>query len=157
MNWLVHFLTFRVVLAFIVGIITGQFVNWLNYRWRMKKNPGTVVRRSYWEAVIGLTAVVVLVWIMVATQQARNCALTLNTSLQVEINAGKIEREAFQNAVAMQQKLPPEIQSLPNDDPAKKAATKPIEDYYFGEVARAKQMREDNKGAQDAAREACGT
>ena len=157
MNWLTEFLTFRVVIAFILGILAGQLANWLNYRWRLRKHPDTVVKRSYWETVIAVTSIVVLVWIMVTTQQARDCALTLNRSLEVEIAAGKIEREAFQNAIGMQQKLSPEIQALPNNDPAKRAAVKPIEDYYFGETAKAAKLREDNAGAQAQAREACGT
>jgi hypothetical protein len=94
---------------------------------------------------------------MVSTDQARSCAITLNTSLQVEIVAGKMEREAFQNGVVQQQSLPQEIQDLPQNDPAKKAAMKPIEDAYFKRVAEAKKLRDDNAGQQAAARRACGS
>jgi hypothetical protein len=67
-----------------------------------------------------------------------------------------MEREAFQNAVAAQQTLPKEIQDLPQQDPVKKAAMKPIEDQYFSEVAKAKKIRSENAGARNAAQRACG-
>lgn len=155
-EWIQHTLTFGVLMGFIIGLFAGQLANWIQYRYRMKKNPEKVVKRSSWEAVIGVMVAVTLVWIMISTQQARNCAITLNTSLGVEIVAGKMEREAFQNAVATQQTLPKEIQDLPANDPAKKAAMKPIEDSYFKQVAAAAKIRNDNAGAKDAAQRACG-
>ncbi|UOW93099.1 hypothetical protein SEA_NOSHOW_31 [Mycobacterium phage NoShow] len=155
-EWISETITFPVVLAFVLGIFAGQFANWCNYRRRMKKHPETVVKRSYWEAVIGVLVTVVLVWIMVSTNTARNCALTLNTSLTVEITAGKMEREAFQNAITQSLSLPPEIQNLPNNDPKKIAVTKPITDAYLAKVAEARKIREDNAGVRDAAQRACG-
>jgi hypothetical protein len=155
-EWIQRTLTFGVVMGFIIGLFAGQIANWAQYRYRLKKNPDKVVKRSNWEAVIGIMVAITLVWIMVSTQQARNCAITLNTSLEVEITAGKMEREAFQNAVAAQQTLPKEIQDLPQQDPVKKAAMKPIEDQYFSEVAKAKKIRSENAGARNAAQRACG-
>lgn len=155
-QWITHTIPFPVVLAFVIGIFAGQFVNFCNYRWRMKKHPETVVKRSYWEAVVGILVTVVLVWIMVSTNSARNCALTLNRSLTVEITAGKMEREAFQNAITKSLQLPPEIQNLPNNDPQKIAVTKPITDEYLAEVAKARQIREENASVRDKAQRACG-
>jgi predicted PurR-regulated permease PerM len=156
MDWLTENLTFGVVIAFVVGIFAGQLVNWLQYRYRMKKNPEKVVKRSSWEAVIGVMVAVVLVWIMVSTNSARTCALTLNSSLTVEITAGKMEREAFQNAITQSLSLPEDIQSLPQEDPRRVAATKPITDQYLAKSAEARKIREDNAGVRDAAQRACG-
>jgi predicted PurR-regulated permease PerM len=156
MNWLLHTLTFPVMMAFIIGMLAGQIANWVQYRMRLRKDPSKVVKRSSWEVVISLMAIVVLAWIMVSTNQARNCAITLNKSLSVEIQAGKTEREAFQSAITQSLQLPPDIQALPNNDPVKQAATKPITDKYLAAVAEANKLRTDNQGAQDAAKKACG-
>jgi predicted PurR-regulated permease PerM len=155
LNWLTHIITLPRILAFVLGMIASQVIGWYVNRKRMQR--GLPCKSSGTNTVVGVVIVLAMVWIMVATQQARNCALTLNKSLSVEITAGKMEREAFQNAVAMQQNLPPDVRDLDNNDPAKKAAMKPIEDFYFSEVAKATKIRNDNKAATDAAQKACGT
>jgi predicted PurR-regulated permease PerM len=157
MNWLTHTLTFPVVLAFVIGILAGQTANWIQYRMRLRRDPTKVVKRSSWEAVISLLAVVVLVWIMVATNQARNCSIRLAVSQANENAAGKLERDAFQTAITKSLALSPEIQALPNNDPAKIAATKPITDEYLATEKRANDMRTSNAANVAAANKACGT
>ena len=149
-------ITFKVVVSFTIGILCGQIGNWLNYRWRKHKRPDTVVQRNFWEAVVGIVTVVVLIWIMIATQQARNCAITLNTTLQVEITAGRMEREAFQTAVVQRQNLPQDLRGLPDSDPRKAIVLKPIEEAYFKKIAIATKLREDNKEVRESAQRACG-
>jgi hypothetical protein len=158
LNWLAAHITLPYILVFIVGLLAGYAINWyMCYRKFKKQGKVMTSKRDGFNIIVGVVIILAMVWIMVSTQQARNCAITLNKSLSVEITAGKMEREAFQNAIAMQQKLPKDIQDLPDNDPAKKAAMQPIQDFYFGEVNKAKKIREDNKAATDAAQKACGT
>lgn len=156
MNHLLERITLDRVLILIVGMALGLALGYL-VDWHAKKKGKPVRRQSPLNVFAAIVILLTMVWIMVSTNQARQCAINLNTSLQVEITAGKMEREAFQNAVTQQQLLPKEIQELPQTDPAKVAAMKPIEDYYFGEIAKAKKLREDNAGKQAAARRACGS
>lgn len=158
LNWLAAHITLPYVLVFVVGLLVGYAINWyVCYRRNKKAGGPMATKRDGFNTIVGIIIILAMVWIMVSTQQARNCAITLNRSLQVEVTAGKMEREAFQNAVAQQQSLSPAVRDLDNADPVKKAAMKPIEDKYFSEVAKAKKIRDDNKAATDAATKACGT
>lgn len=157
MNWLTQTLTFPVVMAFVVGILTGQMANWIQYRTRLRRDPSKVIKRSSWEVVISLLAVVVLVWIMVATNQARNCSIRLAISTSAETSAAKIERDAFQVAITKSLAQPADIRSLPNNDPRYRAAMQPITDEYLSAVNKASQLRRQNEANAAAANRACGT
>jgi predicted PurR-regulated permease PerM len=157
MNWLTHTLTFPVVLAFVVGILAGQTVNWIQYRMRLRRDPSKVVKRSSWEAVISLLAVVVLVWIMVATNQARNCSIRLAVSQANENAAGKLERDAFQTAITKSFAVPADIRDLPQNDPRYRAAMQPITDEYLAAEKHANDVRAANAVNVAASNKACGT
>jgi predicted PurR-regulated permease PerM len=157
MNWLAHTLTFPVVLAFVIGILAGQTVNWIQYRMRLRRDPSKVVKRSSWEAVISLLAVVVLVWIMVATNQARNCSIRLAVSQANENAAGKLERDAFQTAITKSLAAPADIRALPQNDPRYRAVMQPITDEYLAAEKHANDIRTSNAANVAAANKACGT
>lgn len=158
-NWLTEHLTLPYLLVFIIGLLLGYGINWWVCRRKAKKDPANAKepKRDGFITIVGFIIIITMVWIMVSVDQARNCAIRLNTSLQVEITAGKMEREAFQNAIAQQQLLPVDVRDLPENDPVKRAAMKPIEDYYFSETLKAKKIREENAAAAESARKACGT
>lgn len=156
MSELIDRITLDRVLILIFGMALGLALGYL-VDWHARRKGKPVRRQSPLNIFAAIVILLTMVWIMVSTQQARNCAINLNTSLQVEITAGKMEREAFQNAIAAQQLLPKDVQDLPQTDPAKKAAMKPIEDAYFDQVAKAKKLRADNAGKQAEARRACGS
>lgn len=148
--------TLPVILSFIGGVFAGQFVNWLQYRWRIRKDPTHVVKRSHWESVIAVLIVVVLVWIMYTTQQARNCALRLNNSISEEQRLSKIERDALQNLIFAAVQPPPDIAVLPQDDPRKKEWGQQLGAQYVAVVQDAARQRVANQAAQNEARQACG-
>jgi hypothetical protein len=152
-----HVVTIATVLAFIAGLMSGQLVNWVQYRWRIKKHPETVVKRSYWEPVIAVMVVVVLVWIMVSTNQARNCAVQLNNSISNEQAISKIERDALENLLFQAISPPPDIANLPQDDPRKQAWGKELGSQYITQVQTAARKRGENQVLADQARKACGT
>lgn len=156
MSSLIDHITLPYVLTLIAGLILGASLGYLA-DWIQRKRGKPATRQSAVVPVAALVITLTMMWIMVSTGQARECAITLNRSLQVEIVAGKMEREAFQNAVVAQQSLPKDIQDLPENDPAKKAATKPLRDTYFAQIAAAKKLRDDNAGRQAAAQRACGS
>lgn len=157
MNWFANTLTFPVVLAFAIGIFAGQAANWVQYRMRLRRDPSKVVKRSSWEAVVSLLAVVVLVWIMVATNQARNCSIRLAVSQANENAAGKIERDAFQAAITKSFAVPADIRDLPQNDPRYRAAMQPITDEYLAAEKHANDVRTSNAANVAAANKACGT
>lgn len=152
-----HVITLSTVLAFVLGVLAGQFINWVQYRWRVKKHPDTVVKRSYWEPVIAVMVVVVLVWIMVSTNQARNCAVRLNNSISNEQAISKIERDALENLLFQAISPPPDIANLPADDPRKQAWGRQLGTQYVGQVQAAAKQRGENQAVADEARKACGS
>lgn len=149
-------ITLSLVLAYIAGIMSGQFANWLQYRWRMKKNPGSVVKRSYWEPVIGVMVAAVLVWIMVSTNQARNCAVQLNNSISNEQAIAKVERDALETLLFQAISPPPDIATLPQEDPRKQEWGKQLGTQYITAIQAAAKKRGENQALADAARKACG-
>ena len=155
-EWIQDTLTFKVVIGFIIGLLAGQLANWAQYRYRLMKDPSKVVKRSSWEAVIGIMAVITLVWIMVSTQQARNCAIALNVAVGQEQVIAKIERDSFAKAVTQSMAVPAEIQALPQNDPVYKKYMDPIRDEYLASTMKAREMREANQANQEAAEKACG-
>jgi hypothetical protein len=142
------------IFSFCLGMLAGQGISWGVNRWRVKN--GKEPSPSTFNAVVGVVIIAAMVWIMVATQQARNCALDLNVAVSNEQEIDAIERNAFQNAIADSLRLPAEIRNLPNNDPRRKAVTDPIQERYLVEVARAQQMRKDNQAIQDKAHDSCG-
>lgn len=154
LNWIIDAITLPRIIAFVLGLLAGQLISCVVSQHR--RRTGREPTKSTLNNVVGVVIIVAMVWIMIATQQARNCALTLNKSLQVEITAGKMERESFQNAITKSLTLPKEIQDLDQQDPRRKAFTDPIRDQYLAEQKRAAKLREDNQVTQQKAQKACG-
>lgn len=155
LNWIAEIITFPRIVAFVLGMLAGQGLSYGVNKYRVAK--GKTPSPSTLNAVVGVVIIAAMVWIMVATQQARNCAISLNVAVANEQAIAKIERDSFAQAIQKSLTLPPDILALPQNDPRRMALTKPITDQYLAETARAAQMRTDNQGVQDAAKRACGT
>lgn len=157
-NWLVQHLTLPYVLTLVVGLLLGYGINWF-VCWRKFKNDPTAGRagRDGFTTIVGLIIVIAMVWIMVSVTQARNCAIQLNVSTSAETAAAKIERDAFEGAIAKSLAAPAEIRALPQNDPAYQAYMKPIQTEYLTALAKANDMRKRNETVQSAAAKACGT
>lgn len=153
-NWLIEVITFPRILAFILGMIFCQLIGWYVDRRRVKK--GLPAKSSGANAVIGTVIILTMVWIMVSTQQARNCAINLNVAVAAEQDAATLERNGFQQAITESLSLPPDIQALPTNDPRRKALTDPITAEYMKKVNAANKIREASQDDQEAARKACG-
>lgn len=155
MNWLQGFLTFDVMLSFIGGIIIGNAIMW----WLLIRKKGSntmALRRFPYQAIITVVAVAVMVYIMVATNQARECAIRLNVSVSTEQDITKIERDAFATAILASQAVPADIQALPQNDPVRKAYFDPITAAYLSAMKSANDKRIANQSVREAAQKACG-
>lgn len=149
MNWLEHFLTLQVLLAFVGGIILGNVI-------RCKGLNGMGNKRFPFQAMIVIMVVAAMVYIMVATNQARECAIRLNVSVSTEQDIAKIERDALATAILKSQAVPAEIQALPQNDPTRRAYMDPITAEYLASTKTAADKREANKSVREAAQKACG-
>lgn len=149
MIWLEHFLTLQVLLAFAGGIIIGNII-------RCKGLNGMGKKRFPYQAVITVMVVAAMVYIMVATNQARDCAIRLNVSVSTEQDIAKIERDALATAILKSQAVPVEVQALPLNDPARRAYMDPITAEYLASVKSAADKRAANQSVREAAQRACG-
>lgn len=147
-NWLMEIITLPRIIAFILGMAFCQLIGWYVDRRRVKQ--GKPPKASSVNAVIGTVIVLTMVWIMVSTQQARNCALTVNTSVTEAQRIDGISNDSFQNAI--KESLP--YSQLPDDE--RRRLTQPITDKYLATQAEVAKMREANRANQEAARKACG-
>jgi predicted PurR-regulated permease PerM len=157
LNWLAAHITLPYILVFVAGLLAGYAINWYMCYLKFKKlgTPMTS-RRNGFTTIVGIIIVITMVWIMVSTQQARNCAINLNVAVVAEQKAATLERNGFQNAIQQSLSLPPDILALPQNDPRRKALTDPITAEYLKQVAEANKLRENGKDEQNAARKACG-
>jgi predicted PurR-regulated permease PerM len=155
MNWITEHVTLPYILTLIAGMILGLGLGYLVDYVRAKRGK-PVTRQSAVNTVAALVIVLAMVWIMVSTQQARNCAITLNVAVGQEQIIAKIERDAFAKAITASQGVPPAIAALPQNDPARRAYFDPITAEYLDSMGKAAQMRENNHGKQEAAARACG-
>lgn len=154
-DWLVAIVTLPRVIAFVLGMLVCQAIGWYVSHRRVK--AGKPPKTSTWNAVVGVVVVVTMLWIMVSTQQARNCAISLNVAVAEEQSIAKVERDAFQRAITESFQIPPDVIGLPQNDPRRKVYTDPIQARYLAETKRAAAMREANAQNQRQAQEACGT
>jgi hypothetical protein len=152
MNWLQNFLTFDVMWSFLGGIIIGNTIMWLLIR----KSNTVALKRFPFQAIVTVVAIVVLVYIMVSTNQARECAIRLNVSVSTEQDIAKIERDALATAIIESQSVPAEIQALPQNDPVRKKYMDPITARYLAATKSAADKRAANQSVREAAQRACG-
>ena len=156
MTWLTEHLTLPYLLTLIVGIILGVSIGYVTDYWR-RRHGKPVERQSPIVVVASLVIILAMVWIMVSTQQARNCAITLNVAVSNEQGFAKIERDAFAKAIQQSQAVPADIQALPQNDPRRKAYMDPITAEYMASMKQASDGRARNVDKQQAAQRACGT
>lgn len=135
-----EFVTLARVLCVVFGLLLGELIRFLINRHRIK--TGLTPKASTFNSVVGVIIIIAMVWIMVATQQARNCAITLNTSVANE-------QRAFQTAITKSLAIPSELRVLPQNDPRVRAYMDPIQQEYLAQ-------REANVVNQEAASKACG-
>lgn len=148
LNWLSETLTLARLLAFVLGMIVSQVVGWYINRRRMK--AGKPCKSSGMNTVVGVVVILAMIWIMVATQQGRNCALTVNRSVSESQRIDTIDNDSFQNAI--KESLP--YQNLP--DAERREATKDITARYIAVQAEVAKLRKANQANQAAASKACG-
>lgn len=152
MNRFPENVTLAYVFVFCAGLLLGYAINWV-----VNKRRGAAAKRDGFLTVVGVVIIVAMGWIMVSTNQARNCALRLNNSLSVEQAIAKEERDAFAAAIAQSLSVDPAIAALPQSDPRRKAVFDPITSQYLASTDKARQERQANQGVADEARRACGT
>lgn len=155
MSSLIDHITLPYVLTLIAGLILGAGLGYLA-DWVQRKRGKPATRQSAVVPVASLVIILTMVWIMVSTNQARQCAINLNVAVAREQAIAKIERDSFAKAIVQSQAVDPDIQALPQNDPARKAVMDPITKEYLAKQAEAAKMREDNAALNDAARRACG-
>lgn len=153
MIWLQSFVTLQVMLAFFGGILVGSGLLW--FYLKRKGNP-MALRRFPYQALIIVAVIAVMVYIMVATNQARECAIRLNVSVSTEQDIAKIERDALATAILQSQAIPADVQALPQNDPARRAYMDPITAQYMASVKSASDKRAANQSVREAAQRACG-
>jgi hypothetical protein len=153
-NWLIEVVSLPRIVAFILGMMVCELIGLFINKRRAKK--GLPVKQSSFNVVVGVVVILTLLWIMITTQQARNCAININVSVTREQEASTIERNSFQGAIQKSLSLPPDIQALPTNDPRRKALTDPITADYLRQLAAANEIRRSNQDAVDKAKEACG-
>lgn len=157
MNTLSHYFTLPIILAYMGGIVTGQVVQWAIVRHYAKKDSNSMkVRKFPYQAIVFVIVLCTLGYIMVSTNEARQCAIKLNVSVSVEQDIAKIERDALANAIIASQAAPAEIRDLPQSDPARKAIFDPITERYLSEMKRASDLRTANQAKRADAENACG-
>lgn len=156
MNWILEHVTLPYILTLIAGMILGLGIGYLVDYVRAKRGK-PVQRQSALNTVAAVVIILAMVWIMLSTQQARNCAINLNVAVGQEQIVAKIERDAFAKAIVASQSVSPEIQSLPLNDPARKAVFDPITAEYLGQMKKASDLRAASVGKGEAAARACGT
>lgn len=149
-NWLHHTLTLAVVMGFVIGLLVSQLVSLYLYR------RHRVSETSSWLSVVAIVIVAAIIWIMVATQQARNCAITLNVSVSEGQRIEKIESDALFVLFTAAINPPADVANLPQDDPARKAWGQRIGAQYVSTVRDAARQRTINEANQAAAQRACG-
>jgi predicted PurR-regulated permease PerM len=154
LNWLAEVITLPRVIAFVLGMIVCEIIGLYINKRRVRK--GLPAKQSTFNVVIGVVVILTLLWIMITTQQARNCAININISVSREQEAATIERNSFQHAIQESLSLPPEIQALPTNDPRRKALTDPITAEYLKQLSIANEVRKNNQAALDKARKSCG-
>lgn len=153
---LLEHLTLPYVLTLIAGLVLGVALGYV-VDWVQRKRGKPARRQSPVVVVAGLVIVLTMVWIMVSTNQARQCAINLNVAVAREQAIAKIERDSFAKAIIQSQSVDPAIADLPQSDPVRKAVFDPITQEYLDQQAKAAKMREDNAVNRDAAQRACGT
>lgn len=156
MNWITQHVTLPYVLTLIVGMLVGLGLGYLVDYVRVKRGQ-PVRRQSAVNTVAAIVIMLAMVWIMVSTQQARNCAINLNVAVANEQGYAKIERDAFALAIQRSQAAPPDLAALPQNDPRRKAYFDPITADYLTAMGKAAAGRAENVKNQEAAQRACGT
>jgi predicted PurR-regulated permease PerM len=156
-NWIVEHVTLPYVLTLVAGLLLGYGINWFVCRRKARKLGVSVPKSDGLLVIVSLIIVIAMVWIMVSVQQARNCSIRLAVSTSQEEAANKVERDAFQQAITESLKIPPDVLSLDQNDPARKAYTDPIQARYLAGVSKANDMRQRNRAVEEDARKACGT
>lgn len=156
MNWVLEHVTLPYILTLVAGMFLGMFLGYA-VDWVRAKRGQPVRRSTPVTTAASVVIVCAMVWIMLSVQQARNCAINLNVAIAQEQVIAKIERDSFARAIAQSQSVPPDIQALPLNDPARKAVMDPITNEYLAQQAKAAKMREANQGHQAEAARACGT
>lgn len=151
MDWLTHTFTLSVAISFVVGVAGGLSINWLVSR----RSEGTV-RSSRFQVMVGVSIVVAMLFIMVATEQAHECAVKLSAAVTVEQTLAAQERKALQDLFLAAMNPPADIVALPQEDPARRAWGAGIGKAYIDTVTRTSQARAANQVAEDSARRACG-
>lgn len=152
MDWLIHTLTLPVAISFVLGMTGGQIINWLANK--HKATEGIV--RQRFEVVVGVAIVVAMLFIMVTTQRAHDCAVKLSATISVEQDLAAKERKALQDLFLAAMSPPPEVAALPQDDPARKAWGQGIGKAYLDSINSVNVARTANETARRAAQKACG-
>lgn len=148
MSTVLQLITFPRVLCVILGLVLGEVIRCLANVYR--KKTGKQPKSSTFHTVVGVIVIISALWVMVATAQGRNCALTVNLSVAEAQRIDAIDNESFQTV--LKESLP--YQNLPEAE--RRAATKPFLDKYLATQGQVVQLREANRANQAAAQKACG-
>lgn len=152
MDWLTQTFTLPVAIAFVLGMAGGQAINWLANR---HKSTEGIVRQRF-QVVVGVAIVVAMVFIMVTTQRAHDCAVKLSATISVEQELAAKERKALQDLFLAAMNPPPEIAALPQEDPARKAWGVGVGNAYLDSINSVNTARAANEANRQAAQKACG-
>lgn len=155
MNWILEHVTLPYIITLVVGMLLGVGIGYLVDYVRVRRGK-PVERQSALNTIAAVVIILTMIWIMISTNQARNCAITLNVAVARDQAISKMERDAFAKAILASQAVPQEIQNLPQNDPARKAVMDPIVNEYLATTAKAAELRKENQANQDAAQRACG-
>lgn len=157
-NWLSEHATLPYIFTLVVGLLLGYGINWFVCYRKFKRTPGaTSIKGDGFVYIVGLIIILAMTWVMVSTDQARNCSVRLAVSQANENAANKMERDAFQVAITKSLAIPAELRALPQNDPAVRAYTDPITAEYRSKVDDANRMRQENQDNAARAAKACGT
>lgn len=155
-TWVLEHITLPYILTLIAGMFLGAGIGCV-VDWTRRRHGKPVTRQSPLIALVSVVILVTMGWIMLSTQQARNCAINLNVAVAQEQIIAKVERDALARGIGASQAVPAEIRDLPQSDPRRRAVMDPITNEYLAQQAKAAKMREDNRGNQERAQRACGT
>jgi predicted PurR-regulated permease PerM len=152
MDWLAYTFTLPVAIAFVLGVAGGLVINWLANK---RKSTEGIVRQRF-QIIVGVVIIIAMLFIMITTQRAHDCAVKLSATISVEQELAAQERKALQDLFLAALNPPPEIAGLSQDDPARKAWGQGVGKAYLDSIAKVTADRDANEANRQAAQKACG-
>lgn len=150
-NWLQDTMTLPVAISFVLGMALGQIVGWyVCKRKGMESNNASRI-----QIVVGVAIVVAMLFIMVTTQRAHDCAVKLSATITTEQALASQERKALQDLFLAAMSPPPDIAALPQDDPRRVAWGKGIGGSYIDTINKTTKARSENQADREAAQATC--